>query len=242
MVSSEPHDTTSDATRDATTGAGRLRRLAEVVLGPSATRRLAATHALDDVADSLLTLSLVGSLFFSVSLEASRSRILLYLLLTAAPLALVAPVIGPVLERVRAGFRSVILASQLTRVVLALALASSLLTLAFYPLVFGVLLSRKVYALGKTAILGQLVPDRHVLVRASGHIARTGTVAGGLGTAVGGVVIAVADVTWLPALAAAVYVAAALVTTTIPKTSAPSPARWWPRACTAGCRAIGSCC
>jgi predicted MFS family arabinose efflux permease len=215
MASSGPTDTA-----DQRSWARRLLGKATVmVLGPASTRRLTATHAIDDVADSLITLSLVGSLFFSVSLEASRSRILLYLLLTAAPLALVAPVIGPVLERVRAGFRSVILASQLARAFLALGLAASLLSLAFYPLVFGVLLSRKVYALGKTAILGQLAPDREVLVAASGHIARTGTVAGGLGTAFGGAVIALGDVTWLPVFAAIGYLAAAAVTSTIERTA-----------------------
>ena len=67
-----------------------------------AIRRLTIAHALDDVADALITLSLIGSLFFSVSLEASRSRILLYLLLTALPLAVVAQVVGPALDRIRA--------------------------------------------------------------------------------------------------------------------------------------------
>ncbi|MGZ4723439.1 MAG: hypothetical protein ACXV8L_04410, partial [Ilumatobacteraceae bacterium] len=62
------------------------------LVGPRSIRRLTIVHAIDDFADSLITLSLVGSLFFSVSLEASRTRILLYLLLTAAPLAIVAQV------------------------------------------------------------------------------------------------------------------------------------------------------
>ena len=79
-----------------------LSRLARrMVIGPPAIRRLTYTHAVDDFADSLITLSLIGSLFFSVSLEASRSRILLYLLLTAAPLAIVAQVVGPALDRIR---------------------------------------------------------------------------------------------------------------------------------------------
>ncbi|MCB0999757.1 MAG: hypothetical protein KDB40_10710 [Acidimicrobiales bacterium] len=201
----------------------RRARLSELVLGPPAARRLTLAHGLDDVADSAINLSLVGSLFFSVSLEASRSRILLYLLLTAAPLALVAPLVGPLLDRLRAGYRGVVVASQLVRALLALALASSLLSLAFYPLVFGVLLSRKAYALAKTALLPQLVPERHELVRASGHLARVGTVLGGAGTAVAGGVIAIGGVTWLPLVAAAGYLVAALVSTTIDGGARPSP-------------------
>ncbi len=193
------------------------------MLGPPRARRLTATHAIDDVADSAITLSLVGSLFFSVSLEASQSRILLYLLLTAAPLVFVAPLVGPLLDRVRAGYRSVLVASQVARAVLALLLASALLDLAFYPLVFGLLLARKAYALARTALLAQLVPERHELVRASGHLARTGTVAGGVGTAVAGAVIALAGVTWLPLLAAAGYLAAAGVGSTIERVERPAP-------------------
>ena len=91
----------------------RSRRAVAAVLGQPAVRRVALTHAIDDMADALITLSLIGSLFFSVSLDASRGRILLYLLLTAAPLALVAPIVGPALDRVSVGYRSLIAASQL---------------------------------------------------------------------------------------------------------------------------------
>ena len=173
-------------------------------------------HAVDDFADSLITLSLIGSLFFSVSLEASRSRILLYLLLTAAPLAVVAQVVGPALDRIRAGSRFVVICSHLARAVFALLLASSLLSLAFYPLVFGILLSRKAYALAKTAMVAQLAPERTELVIASGHLARTGTIAGGIGTAVGGGLIGLVGVKWLPVVAAFVFVGAAVLASRIP--------------------------
>jgi predicted MFS family arabinose efflux permease len=182
-----------------------------IVAGPASIRRLTLTHAVDDFADSLITLSLIGSLFFSVSLEASRSRILLYLLLTALPLAVVAQIVGPALDRIRAGSRVVIICSHLARAVFALMLASSLLSLAFYPLVFGILLSRKAYALAKTAMVAQLAPERTELVAASGHLARTGTIAGGIGTAIGGGMIAVVGVKWLPVVAAVIFVAAAIL-------------------------------
>ena len=122
-----------------------------------------------------------------MSLEASRSRILLYLLLTAPPAGGRRP--GGRSERSIAsaparGF--VLICSHLARAVFALLLASSLLSLAFYPLVFGILLSRKAYGLAKTAMVAQLAPERTELATASGHLARTGTIAGGIGTAVGG--------------------------------------------------------
>jgi len=189
------------------------------VTGPPSIRLLTITHAVDDFADSLITLSLIGSLFFSVSLEASRSRILLYLLLTAAPLAVVAQVVGPALDRIRAGSRLVVIWSHIARAVCALLLASSLLSLAFYPLVFGILLSRKAYALAKTAMVAQLAPERTELVTASGHLARTGTIAGGVGTAVGGGLIALFGVEWLPVAAAILFVVAAVLASRIPSTA-----------------------
>jgi predicted MFS family arabinose efflux permease len=190
-------------------------RLLNVVRGPRATRRLALAHAVDDVADAMINLSLVGSLFFSVSLEASQGRILGYLLLTAVPLAFAAPIVGPLLDRSRAGYRTLLMLTQLFRVGLALMLAGSLLSLSFYPIVFGILLSRKAYALVKTALLAQLCPDRVELVRASGHIARTGTVAGGVGTGIAGIVLAVSGPEVLPIIGAVGFLLAAGASATI---------------------------
>jgi predicted MFS family arabinose efflux permease len=166
---------------------------------------------------------LLGSLFFNVSLDASRTQILLYLLLAAAPLALVAPAVGPLLDRSRLGYRWVVAGTQLSRAVLALGLAGSLRTLAFYPLVFGILLARKAYALARTALIAQLVPNENELVRASGLLARIGTVAGGAGTATGGLLILLIGVQWLPAVAAGVYLVSAGISTTLPATSVDGP-------------------
>jgi predicted MFS family arabinose efflux permease len=193
-----------------------LSRLGASLAGPRSIRRLTITHAVDDFADSLITLSLIGSLFFSVSLESSRTNILLYLLLTAAPLAVVAQVVGPALDRIRAGSKVVVICSHLARAILALLLTSSLLSLAFYPLVFGILVSRKAYGLAKTAIVAQLAPERTELVAASGLLARTGTIAGGIGTAAGGGLIALVGVKWLPTAAAVVFVCAAVLASRIP--------------------------
>ena len=186
-----------------------LSRVDAAIVGPRSIRRLTITHAVDDFADSLITLSLIGSLFFSVSLEASRSRILLYLLLTVAPLAIVAQVVGPALDRIRAGPRFVVICSHAARVVFSLLLATSLLSLAFYPLVFGILLSRKAYGLATKAMVAQMAPGETELVTASGHLARTGTIAGGIGTALGGGLIWVFGVAWLPVAAAVFFVATA---------------------------------
>jgi hypothetical protein len=194
----------------------RRNRIVAWLLGHQTMRRMALTHAVGDVADSLVSLSLVGSLFFSVSLEASRYRILLYLLLTAAPLVMIAPWVGPVVERVRLGYRSIIVVSLLTRALLALTLVGSLKTLGFYPLVFGILLCRKLYAIAKTAIVAQLVIDPRRLVTDSAHLSRTGTMSGGIGSAIGIVVLLTSNVELLLVLATIGYLVAGLVGLRIP--------------------------
>ena len=50
--------------------------------------------------------SLAGSIFFTQPLGQSRTQVLLYLLLTIAPFAVVGPIIGPALDRSKAGRRT----------------------------------------------------------------------------------------------------------------------------------------
>jgi len=192
------------------------RRTRAAIVGPSSVRQLSLAHAIDDMADGLVNISLIGSLFFSVSLEASRDRILLYLVLTVAPLAVIAPAVGPLLERTRAGYRATMIGSQLLRAVAALLMVGSLKSPAFYPLVFLILINRKAYALARTAMLPHLVPEPDRLADASGHLSRVGTLAGGVGTALGGAFIGLFGADLVPLLAVPVYVASAVAAKRIP--------------------------
>lgn len=202
---------------------GWVQRTRRAIIGPKEVRQLSVAHALDDIADGLINLSLLGSLFFSVSLESSRDRILLYLVLTVAPLAVIAPLLAPLLERTRAGFRATMVSTQLVRAVTALLLVSSLKSPAFYPLVFIVLLSRKAYALARTAMLPNLVPESDRLADASGHLSRVGTIAGGFGTILGGAILALVGAEKVPLLAAPVFVVAAIAAHRVPVASEPAP-------------------
>ena len=199
------------------------------MLGPRFARRLVLSHAFDDFGDAMINLSLVGSLFLSVSVDASRSRVLLYLLLTAIPLLVVAPVIGNVLDRTRYGYSVAISGSQLLRALVSLALIGSLLTVALYPLTFLVLVSRKVYALAKTALLTQMTDDPRLFLRSDAHISRTGTVVGGVGTAIGGVLLATGHVEVMLLVAVPSFVLAALVSRTLPQPTMVVRARVIPR-------------
>jgi len=196
-------------------------RLVEFVIGPPFARRIVLSHAIDDFGDAMFNLSLVGSLFLSVSLDASRTRIMAYLLLTVAPLVLVGPLVGHVLDRTRYGYSIAISGSQVLRAAASIALIGSLLTVALFPLTFVVLVCRKVYALAKTALLTQLTNDPHELLKSDAHIARTGTIAGGIGTAVGGVLLATDNVEAMLVMGGAAFLLAALISRSLPTPTPP---------------------
>jgi MFS family permease len=71
-------------------------------------RRLAITHALMMGGDAAMVIALADSLFFDIDLDAARSRVLLFLVVGFAPFLVVAPLIGPLIDRVAGGRKFVI--------------------------------------------------------------------------------------------------------------------------------------
>ena len=116
--------------------------------------RLALVHVLMTAGDTLLTVSLAGSLFFSISPQAAKSKVLLYLFLTMAPFAVVAPILGPLIDRSRGARRAMVVFSGAARAVVCVLLVGQLKTLLLFPLAFVMLVLSKVYLVTK----GSLVP------------------------------------------------------------------------------------
>ena len=72
--------------------------------------------------DAILAVALANTLFFSAATAESRGNVALYLLVTVAPFALIAPVIGPALDRLRSGRRLTVSLTFTLRAVLAVVL------------------------------------------------------------------------------------------------------------------------
>ncbi len=136
-------------------------------VGGGALRLLASVHALNSAAEACFAVSLAGSLFFGVSGDAARPLVLLYLVVTMAPFAVVVPLIGPVIDRIRGGQRGVILASLLGRAGIFLLLAVHLQRLAFYPEAFAALVLAKTYLISRAAIVPRFEAEATALVRAN---------------------------------------------------------------------------
>jgi Major Facilitator Superfamily len=121
--------------------------------------RLALTHVLMTAGDTLFAVSLAGSLFFSISPTAAKDKVLLYLLLTMGPFAVVAPALGPLIDRSRGARRAMVVASAVGRAALCPFLARDIHSLLLFPEAFAMLVLSKVYLVTK----GALVPEMAAL-------------------------------------------------------------------------------
>ncbi|TMK88774.1 MAG: MFS transporter [Actinobacteria bacterium] len=180
--------------------------------GDSPFARLALTHVLAIAGDTLVTMALAGSLFFSISPHAARGRVALYLLLTMAPFAVVAPLLGPVLDRSRSGRRTVVVACMVGRTVVCLLMARHLHSLLLFPEAFVVLVLSKAYLVTKAALVPATVADDSELVRANSRLAVLGVVAGFVAAGPGVLVLKLSflGAAWVLRLAAVVFVVAAV--------------------------------
>ena len=179
--------------------------------------RLARTHAMGAAGDGAVALALAGSIFFSISPSAARTSIALYLLLTIAPFAVVTPLIGPMIDRVRGGRRIMIVATFLGRAVAAVLMALYVDSLLLFPLAFALLVLQKTYAVAKSALVPGLVRGHDELVEANSKLALLSTVAGMAGIIMGSLFGLLAGPAFAAALAAVVYLVGMIQSLTVPK-------------------------
>jgi hypothetical protein len=120
--------------------------------------------------DTMVTVSLAGSLFFSVSPTEAKGKVLAYLLLTIAPFAVVSPVLGPLIDRSANGRRVLVALSAGVRIVLCWMMSQNLNSYWLFPMAFFVLVSSKLYVVTR----GTLVPEMARTDQLREHSARVG--------------------------------------------------------------------
>jgi hypothetical protein len=132
--------------------------------------RLALVHVIMMAGDTLVTVSLAGSLFFSVSPTEAKGKVLAYLLLTIAPFAVVSPLLGPLIDRSANGRRILVALSAGLRAVLCWFMSQHLNSLWLFPEAFLVLVSSKLYVVTR----GALVPEMARTDQFREHAAKVG--------------------------------------------------------------------
>ncbi len=165
-------------------------------------QRLARAHAASTATDAVIAVALAGSIFFSISPDAARSRLALYLALTLAPFAVVTPLLGPVIDRMPGGRRAMMLIAAAGRLVVALLMVRHIDTLWLFPEAFALLVFQKTHAVAKSAVVPRYVRSEQSLVRANSRLALISSVMSLLGAGVGAIIVFLGS----PSLAAAVAV------------------------------------
>ncbi|MGH9213076.1 MAG: hypothetical protein ACRD2C_20760 [Acidimicrobiales bacterium] len=180
--------------------------------------RLARTHATAVAGDTLIAMALAGSLFFSIDPSQAKSKVALYLALTMAPFSLVAPLIGPWLDRVRGGRRWVAVGANALRAGICLLMIRDLDRLYLFPEAFGVLVLSKSYHVAKSALVPTVVANDDELVAANSRLSLLSGVMSLVAAIPGGVAILVADSEGVLVLACVAFALAAGLATKIPAT------------------------
>ena len=146
--------------------------------GESGLSRLIQMHFFNTAGDTAVAISLAGSLFFQVPSGEARGQVALFLALTMLPFAIVAPLLGPFLDRFAHGRRWAIGATMALRAFLCWGLATSVSGDSpwLFAAALGVLVSSKAYGVTRAAAVPRLLPRDFTLVRANGRVSMAGTV------------------------------------------------------------------
>src|SRR3954463_8673257 len=145
--------------------------------GASGLSRLIELHAFNAAGDAAVAISLAGTLFFANPGEA-RGQVALFLGLTMLPFAVVAPLLGPFLDRFSHGRRWAIGSTMALRAFFCWLMADAVASqsLAMFPTALGVLVSSKAYGVARAATVPRLKPQELSLVKANSRISLAGVV------------------------------------------------------------------
>ncbi|QRY51681.1 MFS transporter [Mycolicibacterium septicum] len=178
--------------------------------------------------DAAMAVALANTLFFAAASGESKGKVALYLLITIAPFAVIAPLIGPALDRLQHGRRMALAASFALRTVLIVVLIAnydgatgSYPSWVLYPCALGMMVLSKSFSVLRSAVTPRVLPPSIDLVRVNSRLTTFGLLGG---TVVGGGIAAGAEylfnVAQLPGalyVVVAVSVAGAVLSMRIPK-------------------------
>ena len=211
------------AARASAAAAGGAGRTVHRLTGASGAGTTGLSHLIEltaagSVGDAFVAVSLAGTLFFNTSLTQARSQVALYLLITMAPFAVLAPFIGPVLDRVQQGRRFILAGTLLARGLLCWGMSAALHQdpVTLFPAAFGVLILQKVYTVTRAAVAPRLLPPQLTLVSANARMTLASLIASTLGVALAAGIEYTSSAAWVLRLGALVYIAGTVIGVRLP--------------------------
>ncbi len=179
--------------------------------------------------DAAMAVALANTLFFAAASGESKSKVALYLLITIAPFAVIAPLIGPALDKLQHGRRVALAASFALRTVLAVVLimnydgaSGSYPSWVLYPCALAMMVFSKSFSVLRSAVTPRVMPPSIDLVRVNSRLTVFGLLGGTIagGAIAGGVEFVCTHLFKLPGalfVVIAVTVAGALLSMRIPR-------------------------
>jgi MFS family permease len=211
----------SGAHAGATAGRGTSRFVHRVTGASGAGRTGLSTlielTAAGGAGDAFVAVSLAGTIFFSTSVDQARGRVVLFLLVTMAPFAVLAPFIGPFLDRMQQGRRYLLAGTMLARGLLCWGMSAAITSpVTLLPAAFGILVLQKAYGVARASVTPRLLPAEINLVTANARsqlITLTGSMLAG-GVAAG--IEATAGAAWVLRAGTLIYLAAMFLALRLP--------------------------
>ena len=165
-----------------------------------------------------MAVALAGTVFFNTSLHQARSQVVLYLVLTMAPFALLAPFIGPMLDRVRQGRRYILMGTLLARgaAVLGHVRGGPGDPVTLFPAAFGVLVLQKAYAITRSSVTPRLLPAEITLVTANARNGLAAVLASTIAAPIAFGIQHYIGAAWVLRIGTLVYLGATVLGTRVP--------------------------
>src|SRR5215472_8447262 len=186
--------------------------------GRTGLAHLIELSAAGSVGDGFVAVALAGTLFFSTSPTQARGRVALALIITIAPFALLAPFVGPALDRVRQGRGYILVGTMLARGLLCWGMAGAVQhndTVTLLPAAFGILVLQKAFGVTRAAVTPRLLPREITLVTANARAGLASLIAASTAAVLALGVDKIAGdhgggAAWVLRVATAIYLAAAI--------------------------------
>lgn len=185
--------------------------------GQTGLSRLIEIHGLHNAGDTVVAIALAGSLFFQVPSGEARGQVALFLLLTLLPFSVLAPLVGPFLDRFRHGRRWAIGSMMAVRAFLCWALAASLDGSLWwqFPAALGILIASKAYNVTRAAATPRLLPESMTLVSANGRMSMAGVVGAAVAAPIA-IVVATMGASWALRLAFVIFATGTVLAILLP--------------------------
>jgi hypothetical protein len=167
--------------------------------------------------DAFVAVSLAGTIFFSTSVDQARGRVVLFLLVTMAPFAVLAPFIGPALDRMQQGRRYLLAGTLLARGLLCWGMSAAIDSpVTLLPAAFGILVLQKAYGVARASVTPRLLPAEITLVTANARSQLLALTASMLAGSVAAGIEVVGGAAWVLRTGTLIYLAAMFIALRLP--------------------------